>query len=65
MPWATVAVTSAIYTLAPLGRAAGLTDDVAHVTGRPPTGLAASVHRGREAWLPRRAGGPDGATMGG
>ena len=65
MPWAMVAVTSGIYTLARLGRASGLTDDVAHVTGRPPTGLAAFVHREREAWLPRRSGSPDGATMGG
>jgi len=65
MPWAMVAVTSAIYTVARMDRAAGLTDDVALVTGRPPTGLAAFVHREREAWLPRRAAGPDGATMGG
>ena len=36
MPWAMVGVTTAIYTVARLGRAGGLTDDVATVTGHPP-----------------------------
>jgi len=53
MPWAMVAVTSAIYTVARLGRAADLTDDVRAVTGRAPADLRTFVHREREAWLPR------------
>ena len=39
MPWPMVAVTTAIYTAARLGLAAGLTDDVEQVTGRAPTSL--------------------------
>ncbi len=53
MPWAMVAVTSGIYTVARLGRAAGLTDHVRTVTGRPPVDLRTFVHRERGAWLPR------------
>ena len=52
MPWAMVLVTSAIYTVARLGRAAGLTDDVRAVTGRPPTTFAEFAHRERDAWIP-------------
>jgi uncharacterized protein YbjT (DUF2867 family) len=52
MPWTMVAVTCGIYTVARLGRAGGLTDDVRTVTGRPPADLAAFVHRERAAWLP-------------
>ena len=37
MPWAMVAVTSAIYTVARLGRADALSDDVRAVTGRSAT----------------------------
>lgn len=48
MPWGMVAVTTAIYTIARLGRAGGLTDDVALVTSRQPvsfeTFAAAHVH---------------------
>jgi len=36
MPWPMVAVTAAIYTVARLGKADGLTDDVHEVTGREP-----------------------------
>jgi len=50
MPWAMVAVTSGIYTVARLGRAAGLTDDVLTVTGRPPLDLRAFVRRERARW---------------
>jgi uncharacterized protein YbjT (DUF2867 family) len=51
MPWPMVAVTCGIYTVARLGRAGGLTDDVRTVTGRDPVDLAAFVHRERSAWL--------------
>ena len=50
MPAAMVAVTTAIYSVARLGRADGLTDDVQQVTGRPPQGLAEWAHQHREAW---------------
>lgn len=40
MPWAMVGVTTAIYTVARLGRAGGLTDDVFTVTGHPPMAFA-------------------------
>jgi uncharacterized protein YbjT (DUF2867 family) len=64
MPWGMVAVTAGIYTVARLGRAGGLTDDVRAVTGREPTDLAAFVRRERAAWLRPGAAGPaSGATM--
>jgi uncharacterized protein YbjT (DUF2867 family) len=50
MPWAMVAVTSAIYTTARLGLAAGLSDDVAQVLGRDPLPFAVFAHRERAAW---------------
>jgi len=40
MPWAMVGVTTAIYTVARLGRAGGLTDDVRTVTGHEPVAFA-------------------------
>lgn len=40
MPWPMVGVTTAIYTVARLGKADGLTDDVRTVTGRPPVDFA-------------------------
>ena len=40
LPWAMVGVTTALYTVARLGRAAGLTDDVMGATGVPPITLA-------------------------
>ena len=52
MPWAMVLVTAAIYTVARLGRASRLADDVRSVTGRPPTSFADFAHRERTAWLP-------------
>jgi uncharacterized protein YbjT (DUF2867 family) len=51
MPAAMVAVTTAIYTVARLGRAGGLTDDVQRVTGRPPLGFADWAHQHRQAWV--------------
>lgn len=50
--WPMVAVTAAIYTTARLGLAAGLTDDVRTVTGRPPTALRDVAERERAAWTP-------------
>jgi uncharacterized protein YbjT (DUF2867 family) len=50
MPWGMVAVTSAIYTTARLGLAAGLTEDTQKVLGREPIDLTEFVHREREAW---------------
>lgn len=46
MPWGMVAVTTAIYTIARLGRAGGLTNDIARVTGREPISFEtfASTH---------------------
>jgi uncharacterized protein YbjT (DUF2867 family) len=54
MPWGMVAVTSAIYTAARLGFAAGLTDDVNTVLGREPIDFTTFAHRERAAWLPGR-----------
>lgn len=50
LPPAMVAVTTAIYTVARLGRAAGLTDDVATVTGHPPLSFRAWAEQHREIW---------------
>ncbi|MCL3862875.1 NmrA family NAD(P)-binding protein [Actinotalea sp. K2] len=47
-----VAVTSAIYTTARLGLAAGLSDDVRTVLGREPIDLTTFAHRERAAWIP-------------
>ena len=50
MPTAMAGVTTAMYTVARLGRAGGLTDDVQQVTGRPPLGFAEWAHLQRAAW---------------
>ncbi|MEO7060743.1 MAG: NmrA family NAD(P)-binding protein [Lapillicoccus sp.] len=50
MPWGMVGVTATIYTLARLGRAAGLTDDVRTVTGRAPVTFAEFADGARAAW---------------
>ena len=50
MPWGMVAVTTAIYTAARLGKAAGLTDDVEQVTGRAPTSFEAFAHTHADRW---------------
>jgi len=45
------AVTSAVYTAARFGMAAGVTDDVRSVTGRAATSLAEFAQRERGAWV--------------
>lgn len=52
MPWAMVGITTAIYTTARLGLAAGLTDDVRTVLGREPTDFTTFAHHARHAWTP-------------
>lgn len=54
MPWGMVAVTSAIYTVARLGRAGGLTDDVRLMTGRAPTSFREFAEREASAWVSTR-----------
>ncbi len=48
-----IAVTLGIYTVARFGLAAGLTDDVKQVTGRPPIAFADFARDHRGAWAPR------------
>lgn len=50
MPWAMVAVTTAIYTVARLGKAGGLTGDVLAVTGHEPLTFRAWAERTQVAW---------------
>ncbi len=50
MPWSMVVTTIGIYTVARLGRAAGLTDDVQAVTGREPITLREWAVEHREVW---------------
>lgn len=50
MPWAMVAVTTAIYTVARLGKADGTTDDVRQVTGLDPTGFRDWAQQATGAW---------------
>jgi uncharacterized protein YbjT (DUF2867 family) len=52
MPWGMVAVTTAIYTVARLGRAGGLTTDVQEVLARPPTTFADFAVREQRQWSP-------------
>ena len=52
MPWGMVAVTCAIYTIARLGRAGGLTDDVHTVTGNHPTSFRDFAEREITTWAP-------------
>lgn len=47
---AMIAATSVVYTTARLGLAAGLTDDVQRLLGRPPTTMAAFVAREQDAF---------------
>ncbi len=53
MPWAMVGVTTAIYTVARLGRAAGLTDDVRTVTGHAPRSFLEFARREAATWHSR------------
>lgn len=50
MPWGMVAVTTAIYTVARLGKADGLTDDVNRVTGRDPISFKEFAQTHAWAW---------------
>lgn len=50
MPWPMVAVTCGIYTVARLGKAGGLTDDVLTVSGRPPVCFADWARAHAEVW---------------
>ncbi len=50
MPWGMVGVTAAIYTIARLGRADGLTDDVHTVTGKLPTSFREFAEREAAVW---------------
>ena len=50
MPWGMVGVTTAIYTVARLGKASGLTDDVRTVTGRGPMAFRDWAQQHRHAW---------------
>jgi uncharacterized protein YbjT (DUF2867 family) len=51
MPASMIAVTTVLHTTARLGLAAGQTDDVRTVTGRPATTFAEFAHRERDVWL--------------
>jgi uncharacterized protein YbjT (DUF2867 family) len=53
MPWGMVVVTCAIYTLARLGRAGALTDDVRAVTGRDPVSFRDFAEREKLQWAAR------------
>ena len=50
MPWGMVAVTSAIHTIARLGHADGLTNDVHEVTGRNLVAMANFAGRHAKIW---------------
>jgi len=50
MPWGMVGVTCAIYTIARLGRAGGLTGDVLVVTGHDPVSFREFAEREAECW---------------
>ncbi len=53
LPWGMVGVTTALYTAARLGRAAGVTDDVVQVTGAAPTSMAEWAAGSAEVWRGR------------
>ncbi|MGB3187740.1 MAG: NmrA family NAD(P)-binding protein [Ornithinimicrobium sp.] len=50
MPWSMVAVTTAIYTVARLGKADGLTEDVHQVLGRDPVSFRAFAQTHANSW---------------
>ena len=52
MPWGMIAVTTTIYTIARLGKAAALTTDVHAVLGRAPVGFASFAARERKTLTP-------------
>lgn len=51
MPWAMVGVTTAIYTIARLGKADGLTNDVVTVTGKEPVSFKQWAEENKQVWL--------------
>ncbi|MDQ6688768.1 MAG: SDR family oxidoreductase [Actinomycetota bacterium] len=53
MPWGMVGVTCAIYTIARLGRAGDLTDDVRVVTGHDPVSFREFAEREATQWVAR------------
>lgn len=52
LPWGMVGVTTALYTVARLGRAASITDDVRRVTGEAPTSMADWAAEHADVWQP-------------
>ena len=50
LPWAMVGVTTALYTVARLGKAAGVTDDVREVTGSAPITVKQWAAEHQEVW---------------
>jgi hypothetical protein len=50
MPWSMVAVTTAIYTVARLGKADRLTDDVHQVTSRDPVSFQTFAETHADSW---------------
>lgn len=50
LPWGMVGVTTALYTVARLGRAAGVTDDVQRVTGEAPMSMTDWAAAHVDAW---------------
>lgn len=50
LPWGMVGVTTALYTVARLGRADGVTDDVWRVTGKVPTSVAVWAGEHADVW---------------
>ncbi len=50
LPWAMVGVTAALYTVARLGKAAGVTDDVREVTGNAPVTVQQWSAEHAEVW---------------
>ena len=63
MPLPMVGVTTAIYSIARMGKAAGLTDDVRTVTGRDPITFRDWAQEHADAWQPARRG-PRGTDRG-
>lgn len=54
MPWAMVLVTTAIYTVARIGKAGQTTNDVLNVTGMPPTSLRQWAEDNAKVWAVAR-----------
>ena len=63
-PRAMAGVMLGIYTAARLGMAAGITDDVERITGRPPIAFPTFAHDTRDAWAREVVGAQAGAPTG-